>query len=58
MHMRVMSEESNDPKVEVKTLSFDKIDRVVDYMKDGMIVWQPSRQEAGSNLLIGGTIKI
>ena len=34
--MRVMFEESNDPKVEVKTLSFDEIDRVVLYMKDGM----------------------
>ena len=36
MPMRVMFEESNDPKVEVKTLSFDEIDRVVHYMKDGM----------------------
>ena len=36
MPMRVMFEESNDPKVEVKTFSFDKIHRVVDYMKDGM----------------------
>ena len=34
--MRVMFEESNDPKVEVKTLSFDEIHRVVHYMKDGM----------------------
>ena len=34
--MRVMFEESNDPKVEVKTLSFDEIDRVVHYMKDRM----------------------
>ena len=34
--MRVNFEESNDPKVEVQTLSFDKIDRVVHYMKDGM----------------------
>ena len=34
--MRVMFEDSNDPKVEVKTLSFDEIDRVVHYMKDGI----------------------
>ena len=34
--MRVLFEESNDPKVEVKTLSFDEIDRVVHYMNDGM----------------------
>ena len=34
--MRVILEESNDPKVEVKTFSFDEIDRVVHYMKDGM----------------------
>ena len=34
--MRVMFEESNDLKVEVKTLSFDEIDRVVYYMKGGM----------------------
>ena len=34
--MRVMFEESNDPKVEVQTLSLDEIDRVVHYMKDGM----------------------
>ena len=34
--MRVMFVESNDPKVEVKTLSFDEIDCVVHYMKDGM----------------------
>ena len=34
--MRVMSGEGNDPKVEVKVLSFDEIDRVVHYMKDGM----------------------
>ena len=30
--MRVMFEDSKDPKVEVKTLSFDEIDRVVYYM--------------------------
>ena len=36
MPMRVMFEESNGPKVEVKTLSLDEIDRVVHYMKDGM----------------------
>ena len=36
MPMRVMFEENNDPKVEVKTLSFDEIDRVVHYMKDAM----------------------
>ena len=36
MPMRVMFQESNDPKVEVKTLSFGGIDRVVHYMKDGM----------------------
>ena len=36
MPMRVMFEESNNPKVDVKTLSFDEIDRVVHYMKDGM----------------------
>ena len=36
MPMRVMFEESNNSKVEVKTLSFDEIDRVVHYMKDGM----------------------
>ena len=34
--MRVMFEDTNDAKVEVKTLSFDKIDRVVHYMRDGM----------------------
>ena len=34
--MRVMFEESNDPKVEVMTLSTDEIDHVVHYMKDGM----------------------
>ena len=34
--MRVMFEEGNNPKVEVKTLSFDEIDHVVHYMKDGM----------------------
>ena len=34
--MRVMFEESNDPKVEVNALSFDEIDRVVHYMHDGM----------------------
>ena len=34
--MRVMFKESNDPKVEVKTLSFNEIDPVVYYMKDGM----------------------
>ena len=31
-----MFEESNDPKEEVKTLSFDENDRVVHYMKNGM----------------------
>ena len=36
MPMRVMLEESKDPKVEVKTLTFDEVDRVVHYMKDGM----------------------
>ena len=36
MPMRVMFEESNDPRVDVKTLSFDKIDRVVHYMKNEM----------------------
>ena len=47
--MRVMFEESNDPKVEVKTLSFDKMDRVSTTGRMGcMTVWQPSRQEAGS----------
>ena len=34
--MRVMFEESNDLKVEVNTLLFNEIDRVVHYMKDGM----------------------
>ena len=34
--MGVMFQESNDPKVEVKTLSFEEIDRVVQYVKDGM----------------------
>ena len=34
--MRFMFEESNDPKVEVKTFSFDEIDHVVHYMKVGM----------------------
>ena len=33
--MRVIFQESNDPEVEVKTLLFDRIDRVVHYMKDG-----------------------
>ena len=36
MPMRVIIQESNDPKVEVKTLSFDAVDRVVHYMNDGM----------------------
>ena len=36
MPMRVMFEEGNDPKVEVKTLSFDEVDRAVHCMKDGM----------------------
>ena len=36
MPMRVMFEESKYPKVEVKTLSFDEINRVVHYMKDAM----------------------
>ena len=36
MPMRVMFEESNDRKVKVKTLSFDEIDCVVHFMKDGM----------------------
>ena len=34
--MGVMFEESNDPEVEVKTWSFDEIDRVVHYSNDGM----------------------
>ena len=42
--MRVMFEESNDPKVEVKTSSFDEIDRVVHYMKDGMHVGVAAKQ--------------
>ena len=55
---RVMFEKSNDCKVELKALSFDDIDGVVHHMKDEcMTVWQPSRQKAGSNLLIGWTIK-
>ena len=33
--MQVMFQESNDLKVEVTTLLFDEIDRVVHYMKDG-----------------------
>ena len=36
MPMRVMYEDSNNSKVEMKSLSFDEIDRVVGYMKDGM----------------------
>ena len=36
MPMRVMFEEGNDPKAEVKTLMFEEINRVVHYMKDGM----------------------
>ena len=36
MPMSVMSEESNDPKIEVHSLSFDDIDCVVHYMKDEM----------------------
>ena len=34
--IRFMFVESNDPKVEVKTLSFDEIDHVVHYMNAGM----------------------
>ena len=34
--VNVMFQESNDPTVEVKTLSFEEIDCVVHYMKDGM----------------------
>ena len=34
--MRVMSEESNAPKVEVKTLSLHGLHRLFHYMKDGM----------------------
>ena len=34
--MRVIFQESNDPKVEVNTLLFDGVDRLVHYMKDGM----------------------
>ena len=34
--MRIMFQGSSDPKVEVKTLLFDEIDRLVHYMKDGM----------------------
>ena len=34
--LRVMFGESNDLKVEVNTLSFDEIGRVVHYMRDGM----------------------
>ena len=34
--MSVMFEESNNPEVEIKTLAFDEIDRVIHYMKDGM----------------------
>ena len=34
--MSLMFEEGNDPKVDIKTLSFEEIDRVVHYMKDGM----------------------
>ena len=33
--MQVMFGESNDPKVEVTTLSFDEINRVVHYMREG-----------------------
>ena len=36
MPVRVMCDQSNDPKAEVKTLSFDEIDCVVHYMRDGM----------------------
>ena len=34
--MRVVLEENNDRKVQIKTVSFEEIDRVVHYMKDGM----------------------
>ena len=34
--MWVMFEDNNDPKVEVKTLSFDEIDGVIHDMEDGM----------------------
>ena len=34
--IRVMFEESNNPKVAINTLSSDDMDRVVHYMKDGM----------------------
>ena len=36
MPMRVKFKENNNPKVEVKTLLFDGIHRVVQYMIDGM----------------------
>ena len=42
--MRVMFQESNDPKVEVKTLSFDEMDRVVHFMKDRMHDRVPAKQ--------------
>ena len=45
--MRVMFEESNHRKVEVKTLSFDEIDRVVQYMKDGMHDHGAAKQARG-----------
>ena len=36
MPMRVVFEESKNPKVGINTLSFNEIDQVVHYMKDGM----------------------
>ena len=49
MPMRVMFEESSDPKVVVMTLLFDEIDRVVHYMKDAMHDRVAARQ-AGSRI--------
>ena len=50
--MRVMFEDSNYPKVEVKTLSFDENDGVVHYMKDGMHDRVAAKQ-AGSRVKSG-----
>ena len=42
--VRVMFKENNDPKVEGNTLSFDEIDQVVPYIKDGMHDGEAAKQ--------------
>ena len=51
MPMRVMVQERQDPKVEVKTLSFDEINFVVHYLRDAMhdgVAAKPARSRVKS----------